>query len=185
TSCGRAALISAAAATVISWAVASIPVNRRSSASNLLIGNFPRFFASAPEGASKASVIIGSDGTLRLRSRQVLEPCPFPSCSNIVHGWPETGQAPSLHDIFHHSILFRWRDGRIAQPGRDARLSTYTSFVFDKGNSRTRLPVAANTALYRAGAKGGTPGSPTPAGGASLFTICTSTCRGARFMRAS
>src|SRR5216684_7753105 len=61
--------------------------------------------------------------------------------------------------------------------------ATYTSFVFDNGTSRTRLPVAANTALYRAGAKGGTPGSPTPAGGASLFTICTSTCRGARFMR--
>jgi len=69
-------------------------------------------------------------------------------------------------------------------PGEDARLSTYTSFVFDSGNSRTRFPVAANTALYRAGAKGGTPGSPTPAGGASLSTMCTSMCRGARFIRA-
>ena len=80
------------------------------------------------------------------------------------------------------------RDARLARPagrGRPALHLTYTSFVFDKGNSRTRLPVAANTALYSAGAKGGTPGSPTPAGGASLFTICTSTWRGARFMRAS
>jgi hypothetical protein len=33
------------------------------------------------------------------------------------------------------------------------------------GNSRIRLPVAAKTALQIAGAMGGTPGSPTPAGG--------------------
>jgi len=56
----------------------------------------------------------------------------------------------------------------------------YTSFVFDNGSSRTRLPVAAKTALYRAGAIGGRPGSPTPAGGASLFTMCMSMWRGAR-----
>ena len=62
---------------------------------------------------------------------------------------------------------------------------SHTSFVFDSGNSRTRLPVAANTALHNAGANGGTPGSPTPAGGASLSTMCTSTLRGARSTRVS
>ena len=35
------------------------------------------------------------------------------------------------------------------------------------GNSRTRLPDAAKYALTMAGAIGGTPGSPTPPGGAS------------------
>ena len=39
------------------------------------------------------------------------------------------------------------------------------------GNSRTLFPVAANTALQSAGTNGGTPGSPTPAGGAVLSTI--------------
>src|SRR6202140_488902 len=53
------------------------------------------------------------------------------------------------------------------------------------GNSRTRFPVAAKTALHSAGTNGGTPGSPTPAGGAVLSTICTSTCRGASFILAT
>jgi hypothetical protein len=39
--------MSAAAATVISWAVAKDPANRRSRAGNLVIGNFPRSSASA------------------------------------------------------------------------------------------------------------------------------------------
>src|ERR1700681_1365099 len=101
-------------------------------------------------------------------------------------GGPRRGK-PRLHTTFSITRHFSGGGTGVAhvQPGGDARLSTYTNFVFDNGNSRTRLPVAANTALYSAGAKGGTPGSPTPAGGASLFTICTSTCRGARFMRAS
>jgi radical SAM superfamily enzyme YgiQ (UPF0313 family) len=38
------------------------------------------------------------------------------------------------------------------------------------GKRRIRLPVAAKIALHSAGANGGTPGSPTPAGGASLST---------------
>ncbi len=41
------------------------------------------------------------------------------------------------------------------------------------GSSRKRFPVAANIALASAGAMGGTPGSPTPAGGAGLSTRCT------------
>jgi hypothetical protein len=41
------------------------------------------------------------------------------------------------------------------------------------GNSRMRLPVAAKMALQNAAIKGGTPGSPTPAGGALLSTIYT------------
>ena len=53
------------------------------------------------------------------------------------------------------------------------------------GRSRTRLPVAAKIALQMAGAIGGTPGSPTPAGGASLATMCTRVLSGASFMRAT
>ena len=37
-----------------------------------------------------------------------------------------------------------------------------------------RLPVAAKIALQRAGAKGGTGGSPTPVGSRGLSTMCTS-----------
>ena len=43
--------------------------------------------------------------------------------------------------------------------------------LFERGNSRIRFPVAAKIALQTAGANGGTPGSPTPAGGASLSTM--------------
>src|ERR1700686_1853036 len=53
------------------------------------------------------------------------------------------------------------------------------------GNSRTRLPVAAKIALQSAGAKGGRPGSPIPAGGASLGTMWMYVSRGASFMRAT
>ena len=42
---------------------------------------------------------------------------------------------------------------------------------FDKGISLSRFPVAVNIALYSAGANGGKPGSPMPAGGASLATM--------------
>ena len=38
-----------------------------------------------------------------------------------------------------------------------------------------RLPVNANKALLKAGATGGTPGSPTPAGALVLGTIQVST----------
>lgn len=48
-----------------------------------------------------------------------------------------------------------------------------TRFARESGSSRTRFPVAAKMALHRAGAKGGTPGSPTPAGGALLLTMWT------------
>lgn len=43
------------------------------------------------------------------------------------------------------------------------------------GSRRMRLPVAAKMALARAGATGGTPGSPTPVGASVLGTMCTST----------
>jgi uncharacterized protein len=39
------------------------------------------------------------------------------------------------------------------------------------GSTRMRFPVAAKIALQIAGAIGGTPGSPTPPGGASLSTM--------------
>ena len=53
------------------------------------------------------------------------------------------------------------------------------------GRVRTRWPVAAKIALHRAGAKGGTPGSPTPPGGASLSTRCTSIALGELAIRAT
>ena len=43
--------------------------------------------------------------------------------------------------------------------------------ALETGSSRMRLPVAAKIALHKAGANGGTPGSPTPAGGAVLSTM--------------
>jgi hypothetical protein len=45
--------------------------------------------------------------------------------------------------------------------------------VRESGNSRIRFPVAAKIAFVKAATKGGTPGSPTPAGGALLSTMCT------------
>src|SRR5713226_4169014 len=45
------------------------------------------------------------------------------------------------------------------------RLTRYAvAFPADSGSSRIRFPVAAKMALQTAGANGGTPGSPTPAG---------------------
>ncbi len=43
------------------------------------------------------------------------------------------------------------------------------------GNLRTRFPVAAKIALHKAGATGGTPGSPMPPIASLLGTMCTST----------
>src|SRR6516164_2154646 len=43
------------------------------------------------------------------------------------------------------------------------------------GSLRIRFPVAANTALATAGARGGTPVSPMPPGSRLLGTMCTST----------
>ena len=52
----------------------------------------------------------------------------------------------------------------------------FPKFTLLSGSSRTRFAVAAKIALHSAGANGGTPGSPTPAGGASLSTIYTLVC---------
>ena len=49
--------------------------------------------------------------------------------------------------------------------------SSYENPFRVSGNSRTRFPVAAYTALHSAGTNGGTPGSPTPAGAALLWTM--------------
>jgi hypothetical protein len=55
---------------------------------------------------------------------------------------------------------------------RRGRLESYAVVVFlASGSSRILFPVAAKIALQTAGANGGTPGSPTPAGGASLSTM--------------
>src|SRR6185437_13291330 len=55
---------------------------------------------------------------------------------------------------------------------------------WDMGNTRTRLPVAANTAFATAGPTGATPGSPTPVGGSVEATMYTSTL-GISFMRST
>ena len=47
------------------------------------------------------------------------------------------------------------------------------SWERESGNSRIRFPVAAKIAFVKAATNGGTPGSPTPAGGAVLSTMCT------------
>jgi hypothetical protein len=82
-----------------------------------------------------------------------------------------------LRAFLHSGLLLSWP--RFTSGG----LLPHTNFAFDSGNSRIRFPVAAQMALYNAGAKGGTPGSPTPAGGASLSTMYTFVLRGAEFIR--
>src|SRR5207247_7072424 len=63
--------------------------------------------------------------------------------------------------------------------------AAYTNFWRESGSSRTRLPVAAKIAFPRAARTGGSPGSPTPVGNASLCTRWTFTWRGASFIRAT
>ncbi len=65
------------------------------------------------------------------------------------------------------SGFFRWAHCRLVQ-------STYdlpTTSLARMGSRRIRWPVTVNNALARAGATGGTPGSPTPVGGCSLGTM--------------
>src|SRR6266404_7329105 len=64
-------------------------------------------------------------------------------------------------------------------------LVVQTSLCFPTGRSRMRVPVAAKIALQNAAMNGGTPGSPTPAGGAVLSTKYTFVCRGTSLMRAT
>ena len=51
------------------------------------------------------------------------------------------------------------------------------------GKLRSRFPVAAKMALARAGAKGGTPGSPTPFTFPPSANIYTSICGGVSLIR--
>ena len=48
----------------------------------------------------------------------------------------------------------------------DQTTTSHTCIDLNSGSSRMRFPVSANTAFAMAGATGGTPGSPTPPGGA-------------------
>ena len=72
-----------------------------------------------------------------------------------------------------HPRLLLEKQRRPAVPLRAAFVKTVASYAscFLIGSSRIRLPVAAKIALQMAGDMGGTPGSPTPAGGAVLGTI--------------
>src|SRR6266704_6761111 len=67
----------------------------------------------------------------------------------------------------------------VRQPDRCLRASSHASSCLPIGSARMRLPVAVKMALINAGAKGGTPGSPTPLGGVSgpggtMWTLVTS-----------
>src|SRR6185437_2821097 len=79
----------------------------------------------------------------------------------------------------------RIRDGRgrrvrRGEPGRGiqhrprVRVRRLRYVESDSGSTRSRLPVAAASALATAGAIGGTPGSPTPVGLSVDGTMCTS-----------
>jgi|SRR5579872_1711625 len=101
----------------------------------------------------------------------------------ILGGWPGL----DLNFWVPHPSRF-WKGGAVdVVTGTKSRCCRdfYASFGLLIGSSRIRFPVAANIALQRAGMKGGTPGSPTPAGGASLSTRCTLVCTGASRMRAT
>ena len=59
------------------------------------------------------------------------------------------------------------------------RFHDHFKLVSKMGNVRTRMPVAAKIALHSAGAAAGSPGSPSPVGGADDLTNSTSTTGGA------
>ena len=61
----------------------------------------------------------------------------------------------------------------------------YARSPLRSGRSRSRLPAAAKIAFAIDGGTGGTPGSPTPAAGASLLTRCTCTVSGDSGSRAT
>src|ERR1700730_10249889 len=66
----------------------------------------------------------------------------------------------------HGEVGFRARTRRPPL----SNLPLYVSSCLPIGSVRMRFPVAAKMALINAGAKGGTPGSPTPLGGVSAST---------------
>ena len=73
-----------------------------------------------------------------------------------------------------------WHAGRSRRPARrrgppDSHTFRRTVLDLDSGSARSRLPVAAASALATAGAITGTPGSPTPDGLSVDATMCTST----------
>src|ERR1700694_5533667 len=82
-------------------------------------------------------------------------------------------QLSPLHFCVRHPLLFE----ELERPD-----PSQVSSCLPIGSSRMRFPVAAQMALIKAGANGGTPGSPTPLGGvsASTGTMCTLVTRGAR-----
>src|ERR1700694_215206 len=90
-----------------------------------------------------------------------------------------SGNAPqwsALHFWVRHPLLFE----ELERPD-----PSQVSSCLPIGSSRMRFPVAAQMALIKAGANGGTPGSPTPLGGvsASTGTRCTLATRGAQVVR--
>ena len=93
------------------------------------------------------------------------------SFKNRAHFPPAVGA-----DVGRAKRRFKVASGKYG-PG----VTAYTGWM---GRSRIRFPLAANTALHMAGGIGGTPGSPTPAGGAVDWTRCTCTSRGASGIRA-
>ncbi len=85
--------------------------------------------------------------------------------ASVNKRWLPAGRLPTFSCCYlsqsHHPTIERQLQDLVAK------------LVFESGNSRTRFPVAAKIALQSAGMNGGTPGSPTPAGGAALSTRWT------------
>ncbi len=82
--------------------------------------------------------------------------------------WP--GRAASTVIVMLHLTI---ADDHVSAPGLPALCASHAAFscAGSTGRARMRRPVARKIALQIAAATGGTPGSPTPPGGALLGTI--------------
>src|SRR6201987_2760560 len=92
-------------------------------------------------------------------------------CVRIEYGLREKRKANTKCGGIHPPNFFRAPDLRFRAGDR----RSYVSSCLPIGSARMRFPVAAKIALAKAGANGGTPGSPTPLGGVSAATgtMCT------------
>jgi len=98
----------------------------------------------------------------------------------IVSKSMELASMPGAHSTMRCStVSVRSREKRSVHVHADC-----FNAVLSIGSLRTRLPVAAKTALATAGTTHEVPASPIPPGGSVLATMCTSTV-GASFMRST
>ena len=134
--------------------------------------------------------IEGARGLQILPSVSARRPARPPGCGQRDQGAGRSEDHPSLHVMA--PVLVPWHEAaRLAAPPGSVRASmgsgparaaggpAFAQAVPNSwrlnGSTRTRLPVAANTAFASAGPIGGTPGSPTPVGASVEGTMWTST----------